>query len=287
MTTRTLFGKTFTRNITVIAITTAPSLLLAVYVVFFSIKYDAAAGNPPPGLVSLSILAAAVLFVCYVVVNFIAAEIGITRIVEGQMRGEHVSVRSGLNAAFSGLLKSAVRALIFRLVIIGACVLLPLWGISLSASEHSIIIGIVAGAASLAGIFYAMRYNALWSMALPACVCENLNALDSLEKSRDLVAGSWFSVFGLLYGARTFASYASFLISSPFTGSSLAQIFGMHAQVTNTGSLFSSVVPFIILWFVFLLTDSTLSYALYNELRSEDRTTLQVSRQDSLLRPKW
>jgi hypothetical protein len=280
----TLFGKTFTRNARIVAVLFIPSFLLiflagAMVAALVANGVDTKDVSSIVGICLFSFIALACL-----IVSLVAGEIAVTRVVSGEILGEHYTWREGLEAARSIWLGRAIGAMFLRGIAVMGFIIISGVVIAVAISlqvTFAILIGVVLMFAAFA---VAIRFEVLWIMTTPSIVCEDLGVVHSLARSGDLVKGSWWRIFGIILLLGLLLSFATSIITLPIGfASRIAGIRRFYdAQSPNAaplitqslnpadlpGILMSSGLVVLIQAFLNLLLNPLYTTVLYFDLRA-------------------
>jgi hypothetical protein len=152
------------------------------------------------------------------------------------------------------------------LPLLGLTLLYPLAGMALLVPVA--LLGLAAPpVAVLAYIVVAAWLYVLFSLASPAFVLEDARVGRAFARSRQLVRGSWWRVFGILLLAAVIAFVISLIIGVPFelAAGGLDQVTsaepvaptGRYLVVTTIGAIIASTItePFVVAVTVLLYTD--------------------------------
>jgi hypothetical protein len=220
--------------------------VIASYYLLRGVDSTSASGNLSGDYLSRSLTVDLIVLIVTLFASLVLSG-AITAVVGQAVLGRPMSGGEAWRAAMSRLVPLLVVSLIIlfgSLLILGLSIL-PGILVAVLASD-GVGIALVAGGGLISFVLVVWVAVMLW-LATPAVVLEKQGAIAALRRSRALVAGSWWRVFGIVLLAAVLAQIVSGIIVVPFAlGAGHASLFsGKSAPVDFSSLLITGIGSFI------------------------------------------
>ncbi len=219
-----LIGKTWLRSlilVSIIMVLPAVIFILGMDSFFSEIANminDKAIGgaNIPEGFGSMLItMIGFFIGLTFFVLGTEAATLGVTITSCEEMNGQYITWEEALRRMFSiRFLRLIGQNILIGLVIVGL-VLIPYILLIAAIAAKSFLLGFFAVLLLLTSIGFIVFLTTNWAFTVQAIGWEDANIFQSFRRSRQLVRGNWWRVFGILLLMNIMLSFAVSLIITP------------------------------------------------------------------------